>query len=119
MGLASAAGSGDWFGYPQYPGARALCEQRVYGTSEGQGIEIHASYFVTIDGPEKVKDFYSKTSFRIERKDSSFTVHRNSHSTLSVHRAATMPFPGCESRLAADEKTVIEVSELLRSGRKP
>lgn len=51
----TAALAQDWQGFPPYPASKALCDQRVHGSTR----EIHWSAYTSGDSPQAVVAFYA------------------------------------------------------------
>jgi hypothetical protein len=109
------AAPGDWMGFAPYPGTRELCQQRVYGESQGRRVEIHWRSFATRDSPTDVIAFYARREGRkAERSGDTLEVHHGADHNLSVYPASKTDIPSCDSRPNSEERTVILVSLALR-----
>ena len=115
---AQGTSSGDWLGFTAYPGARQLCNEFTLGfTHDNKPMEIHWVTFATRDAPEDVIAFYSKReSGKLEVEGKSATLNRGNpvHAVLSINAASAAHYHTCAGQPLPEEKTVIDLSNLLR-----
>jgi hypothetical protein len=102
-----------WLGtFAVYPGARELCSQHVTGNV--MHILWHA--YATRDLPEKVIAFYMQAEGKERAGQSENSVtFRHGDKVLSIHRASAKDYPECGKPPRPEEKTVLIVSQAIRS----
>ncbi len=94
-----------------YPGVRDMCNQHITGNS----MHILWRSYASKDAPSKVMAFYKERHSDLVESTSNaeMKLRGTSDKVLSVH-AVPGKFPTCENGPAADEKTVIVVSQAIR-----
>jgi hypothetical protein len=108
MGFAPAE---KWLGFPEYPGARDLCNEFVLGQGDKGRVEIHWRSFATRDKTTDVIAFYIRREGKnVETKADTLQVRHGADHILSVYPSSKTGVPGCSAKPLADEKTLIMVS---------
>ncbi len=98
--------SSHWLGaFPPYPGARPLGSQHVNGGPGG--VHVLWTAWATADPPGQVAAFYGLTL-----RDGSATLSAGRDKRLSVHPVGGT-YPRCDVPPAADDRTVLIVSQAI------
>lgn len=108
--------TGKWLDtFTAYQGARELCSQHVTGAT----MHILWRAYVTVDATMDVIAFYVKAEDKeqLELGEHSLTLRRGDK-VLSIHAASARDYPRCGADPRPGEKTVIIVSQAIRSGDK-
>jgi hypothetical protein len=97
--------------FPAYPGARRLCGQHVAGST----MHIEWTAYATKSAKAAVIAFYehNRGALSVERPDGGFLLRGPDDRVLDVH-AKNESYPRCEVPPAAEDATVIIVSQAIR-----
>jgi hypothetical protein len=105
--------SGEKWGevFPAYPGARRLCGQHVTGSN----MHIEWTAYATRSAKAAVVTFYEQNrgALSVERPDGGFLLRGPDDRVLSVH-TKDESYPRCDVSPAAEDATVIIVSQAIR-----
>jgi hypothetical protein len=97
--------------FARYPDVRELCNQHITGNT----MHIVWQSYASKDPPAKVMAFYKEKHPEIveSQSDTEMKLRGPSDKLLSVY-AVPGKFPTCDVAPAADEKTIIVVSQAMR-----
>jgi hypothetical protein len=97
--------------FPAYPGARLLCGQHVAGNT----MHIQWTAYATRSAKAAVIAFYEqhRGALSVERPDGGLMLRGPGDRVLSVH-AKDESYPRCDVPPAAEDATVIIVSQAIR-----
>jgi len=94
-----------WLGFPQYPGARQLCAESVYGFSNGKPSGLTWRSFASREAAATIAAFYGASA----TADGSFEVSQPEGRSLSIHPIAAK-YPSCAEKARSGEATVIVIA---------
>jgi hypothetical protein len=110
----AAAADAKWQGFDTYPGARALCSDRIKGGGADGGSLGWWSY-VTTDTPETVTAYYDEHHHSLRAADMPkwFVLRGPAGETLGVYDVAGGGYSTCARKPDAKDRTVILVMGAL------